>query len=101
MIKKINIAIFDNLDLRKYYVEIDGQRYPRNSLLMNYAENDYIEQYKNLKLFFKEYVGEPILNPFISYPDMKTKNSIGITVLRHQLDHITPRKNSTISRIWR
>ena len=29
--KKINIAIFDNLDLRKYYVEIDGQRYPRHS----------------------------------------------------------------------
>ena len=26
--KKIFIAIFDNLDLRKYYVEIDGQRYP-------------------------------------------------------------------------
>ena len=24
--KKINIAIFDNLDLRKYYVEIDSQR---------------------------------------------------------------------------
>ena len=24
--KKINIAIFDNMDIRKYYVEIDGQR---------------------------------------------------------------------------
>ena len=22
------VAIFDNLDLRKYYIEIDGQRYP-------------------------------------------------------------------------
>ena len=42
--KNINIAIFDNLDLRKYYVEIDGQRYPRDSSLMNYEENDYIEQ---------------------------------------------------------
>ena len=43
--KKINIAIFDNLDLRKYHVEIDSLRYPRESLLINYEQNDYIEQY--------------------------------------------------------
>ena len=49
-----NVAIFDNLDLRKYYIEIDGQRYPRDSSLMNYEQNDYIEQYKEVKLFFKE-----------------------------------------------
>ena len=30
-----NVAIFDNLDLRKYHIEIDGQRYPRDSFLMN------------------------------------------------------------------
>ena len=35
-----NVAIFDNLDLRKYYFEIDGQRYPRDSSLMNYEQND-------------------------------------------------------------
>ena len=46
--KNNNIAIFDNLDLRKYYVEIDGQRYPRASFLMNYEDNDYIEQYIDL-----------------------------------------------------
>ena len=33
--KNNNIAIFDNLDLRKYYVEIDGQRYPRDTLFIN------------------------------------------------------------------
>ena len=90
---KINIiAIFDHLDLRKSFVEIDGQRYPRDSSLMIYEENDSIEQYKDLKLFFKEYFGEPLLNPLISYPDMKTKYSIGIIDLRHQPDHITPKK---------
>ena len=51
--KNKNIAIFDHLNLQKYYVEIDGQRYPRDSLLINYEQNDYIEQYKNLKLLFK------------------------------------------------
>ena len=42
--KNISTARFDNLDLRTYSVEIDGQRHPRDSLLMNYEENDYIEQ---------------------------------------------------------
>ena len=87
-----NVAIFDNLDLRKYYIEIDGQRYPRDSSLMNYEQNDYIEQYKDLKLFFKEYIGEQLMSPFITYPDMKTKYPIEIIDLRHQADHITPQK---------
>ena len=87
-----NIAIFDNVDLRKYHVEIDGQRYPRDSLLINYEENDYFDQYKDSKLFFKEYIGEPIINPFISYPDSKTKFPIGILGLGHQPDHITSKK---------
>ena len=43
-------------------------------------------------IFFKEYIGEPLLNPFISYPDMKTKYPIDIIDLRHQLDHITAKK---------
>ena len=85
--KKINIAIFDNLDLRKYHVEIDSLRYPRDRLLLNYEQNDYIEQYQDLKIFFKEYIREPILNPFIPYPDMKTKYPIEIIDSRHELDH--------------
>ena len=51
--KNKNNAIFDHLYLRKYYVEIDDRRYPRDSLLMNYEENDYLEQYKNRNLFSK------------------------------------------------
>ena len=45
-----------------------------------------------IKIFFKEYIGEPLSNPFISYPYMETKYPIGIIDLRHQPDHITPRK---------
>ena len=87
-----NIAIFDNLNLQKYYVEIDSVRYPRDSVLVNYEQNDYIEPYKDLKLFFKDYIGEELMSPFISYPDMKTKYPIQITDLRYQPDHITPKK---------
>ena len=90
--KNNNISIFDNLNLQKYYVEIDSMRYPRDSVLIHYEQNDYIEPYKDLKLFFKEYIGEKLMSPFISYPDMKTKYPIQIIDLRRQLDHITPKK---------
>ena len=90
--KNNNIAIFDSLNLQKYYVEIDSVRYPRDSVLVNYEQNDYIEQYKDLNLFFKEYIGEQLMSPFISYPDMKTKYPIQIKDLGHQSDHITRKK---------
>ena len=47
--KKNNIAIFVNLDLRKYYVEIDSVRYPCDSVRTNYEEINCITQYKNLE----------------------------------------------------
>ena len=59
---------------------------------MNYEKNDYFEQYKNLKIFFNKYIVEQLLNPPLSYPDMKTKYSIRNTDLRHKLDHITPKR---------
>ena len=58
--EKIYIAILDNPGLRKDFVEIDRQKNPRVSVLVNYEENDYIQQYKDLKLLFKEYIREPI-----------------------------------------
>ena len=48
--KNNNIAIFDNPKLQKYYVEIDSVRYPKDSVLVNGEQNEYIEQYKDLKL---------------------------------------------------
>ena len=84
--------MFDHLNLKKYYVEIDGIQHPRDSVLLNYEQIDYIEQYKDLKLFFKEYIGEELITPYISYTDMKTKYPIEVIDLRHQSDHITPKK---------
>ena len=42
--KNNNTAVFDNLNLQKYYVEIDSVRYPRDGILVNFEQNDYIEQ---------------------------------------------------------
>ena len=73
--KNNNIAIFDLLSLKNYYIEIDVIRYPRDSVLVNYEQNDYIEQYKDIKRFFRENFGEELMSPFISYTDMK-KNTL-------------------------
>ena len=89
--KNSNPAIFDN-NVTKYFVEIDGIRYPKDGVLINFEENSYLDQYRDLNLFYKEYVGEELLHPYISYPDMKYLYPIQITDLRHQVDHITPKK---------
>ena len=59
---------------------------------MIYEQDDCIEQYKDLKLFCKECIGEQLTSPFISYPDMKAKYPIEVIDLGHQPDRITPKK---------
>ena len=90
--KNANPAIFDSNHVTKYFVEIDGVRYPKDGVLINFEENSYLDQYRDLKLFYKEYVGEELLQPYISYPDIKYLYPIQITDLRHQVDHLTPKK---------
>ena len=74
--KNKNIAMFDNLNLVKYYVEIAEVRYPGDGVIVYYGQDDYVEQYKDLKLYFQEFISGELMSPFISYPDMKTKYSI-------------------------
>ena len=85
-------AIFDHVDVKRYFVEIDGVRYPKDPVEKNFSENKYLDQYRNLKLFYKEYNGESLLHPFISYLDMKTFYPIQVIDLRFQIDYVTPKK---------
>ena len=87
-----NPAIFDNNNVTKYFVESDGVRYPKDGVIINFEKISYLNQYRDLKIFYKEYVGEELLPPYISYPDMKYIYPVQITDLRHQVDHITPKK---------
>ena len=90
--KLVNNAIFDNLDVRKYFVEIDGIKYPKDAVDVDYDANKYLDQYRDIGFFFKEYVGEPLLTPFISYTDVKIKYPFQVIDLRYQVDHINPKK---------
>ena len=89
---RFNNAIFDHVNVRKYYSEIDGIRYPKNPVMVNFDENNYLEQYNDLKLFYKEYVGESMLSPIISYDNMRKYYPIQFIDLRFQVDQISPKK---------
>ena len=65
--KANNIASFHNLDVGNYHVDIDCVRYPRDDVNIDYGLNVYVDQYRDLKVFYKEYVREELLNPFISF----------------------------------
>ena len=54
----------------KYFVEIDGIRYPKDGILTNFEENSYLDQYRDLKSFYKDYFGEKLMQLFITFPDM-------------------------------
>ena len=66
-----NVADFGNLDVKKYHVDIDGVRYPRDGVNIDYGLKDYVDQFRDLKLFYKQYVGEELLNQFVNYTDKK------------------------------
>ena len=51
-----------------------------------------MDQQKDPKLFYKEYNGEPLLHPFISYLDMRTFYPIQVIDVRFQIEYITPTK---------
>ena len=60
--KTDNIAIFDNLNDRRNHVDIYGPRYPRDGVSIDYTSNDYADKNRDLKIFYKEYVGEDYHN---------------------------------------
>ena len=51
-----------------------------------------LNHYSDLEAFSREYIREPILNPFKSYTDMKKLYPIQFTDLRFNVNHIAPKK---------
>ena len=58
----------------------------------NLPGNDFPDQCRDPKLFFKGYVGEELMNPFLTYINMENKYPTQVMDLRHQVDHITLRE---------
>ena len=60
--------------------------------MINYIENIYLNQYRDLNLLYEEYVGEELLSPIITFDELKTCSSIQIIYLRYHVDYMTPKK---------
>ena len=42
--KANKIALFDHYDVRKYFVEMIGVRYPKDAIILDYSKNDYLNK---------------------------------------------------------
>ena len=90
---QFNNAIFDHVVVKRYFVEIDSVRYPKDPIETNFSDNKYLDQYRDLELFSNKYNGESLKHPFITYLDTKkTFYPIQVINLRFQIDYITPEK---------
>ena len=54
--------------------------------------HNYLDQSTVLRLFYKDYTGEPLLNPTITYDKRKDYYPFEIIDLRFQIDRISPKK---------
>ena len=63
--KQNNVAISEKVIEKKSFCEIGGCRYPKDAVLTNFLANNYVDQFRDLKLFYKENVGEELMDLFI------------------------------------
>ena len=82
--------------MTNYQLESDAIRYTIGSIGIKCAADDSLDQYGDLKLFFKVYAKEPLMKPFMTSTDMKKVHPIRVFDLRFQVDLINPNKKSTV-----
>ena len=82
----------DNVNVKKWFCEIDGYRYPKEAFPTLFPETDYFGQNRDENVLYKEYVGENLFNPFISFTVMQNKHPIKVIDLRHQVDYVFSKK---------
>ena len=70
-INAINVSVSDHAAVRKCFVRIDGFRYAKDSVKMNYVTNEYFDQYRNLTTVYEEYSKELLLKPYRISTEMK------------------------------
>ena len=50
---QFNNAVFEHVDVKRYFLEIDGVRYSKDPVEKNFSDNKYLDQYRDLKFFLK------------------------------------------------
>ena len=88
--KSQNISIFYNRNLLSTYVDIDRKRYPNKFTDIDFATDNYRNYYLTLLELYRNYVGEPLFNPYITFEEFKELYPINIHDLRFQDDYFSP-----------
>ena len=52
-----NPTVFDHINLERAYVQLNGARYPRDDVTVNFADNRYVIHYKMADNFKRDYYG--------------------------------------------
>ena len=87
------------LNVRNYFVKIDGIGYTRESVNVDYNTNKYLDQYRDLKLFYEEHVGEPLLGSYTAHLDIKNFYPTRIIDFGYQLGLITHKQFKYVRKI--
>ena len=59
-----NIAVFDNLNVRKNHSDIDGVGYLLDGFSIDYTSNDYVDQDRDLNFFLPSVCWRRIIDSF-------------------------------------
>ena len=60
---------------------------------------EFLDQYRDLKIIYKKYVGEELMSFFISYPDMKNFYPIQVIDFETSSRSNNSEEKSTVGRI--
>ena len=72
--QNLNNDTFVRLPVISAQVVIGTERYPDSSILLNYEDDDYSQEYGQIKEAFKALTKDDILQPYISDHDFKSSN---------------------------
>ena len=74
--QNLNNDTFVRLPLISAQVVIGTERYPDSGILLNYDDDDYLQEYGLIKDAFKALTKDDILQPYISEDDFRSSNEV-------------------------
>ena len=85
-------STFHIMNVTECYCMIGSEFYPEDRMNINYGANIYIEAFKEIVSFNKDYNGLPHnIKPYINHRTIKSSYRIYVFDTRYQSDHIGPK----------
>ena len=86
-----DVSRFDIMNVTECYCKIGSEFYPEDRMNINYGTNNYIEAFKEIVSFNKDYNGLPHnTKRYINHRTFKSSYRIYVFDTRYQTDHLGP-----------